>query len=283
MWHAAIAHELRTPVTILRGRLQGLAEGVFQPDESQFRSLLAQVEGLSRLIEDLRVLSLSDNARLDVRPRTDVVAEVHSVMTLVDPQFRAAGFVLELETSREEHNAHCDPTACARRCWHCWRTRGAMPARARCGLPCMTRRTRAGGHRGRGPGIDPELHTDIFTRSCAPTARARARAAAAGSAWPWSRPSPMHTVAASTARRAAPAAAASSSNCRASRRAGCLRAQVCAERGQIGIDRIHFLALVHRQLLAQLQAQRLPRRHRLRTGSGHACVRSACSSANGNP
>ncbi|HFL7654649.1 TPA: HAMP domain-containing protein, partial [Stenotrophomonas maltophilia] len=67
MWHAAIAHELRTPVTILRGRLQGLAEGVFQPDESQFRSLLAQVEGLSRLIEDLRVLSLSDNARLDVR------------------------------------------------------------------------------------------------------------------------------------------------------------------------------------------------------------------------
>jgi len=96
MWHAAIAHELRTPVTILRGRLQGLAEGVFQPDESQFRSLLAQVEGLSRLIEDLRVLSLSDNARLDVRrARTDVVAEVHSVMTLVDPQFRAAGFVLE--------------------------------------------------------------------------------------------------------------------------------------------------------------------------------------------
>lgn len=30
-WNAAIAHELRTPVTILRGRLQGLAEGVFTP------------------------------------------------------------------------------------------------------------------------------------------------------------------------------------------------------------------------------------------------------------
>ena len=130
-WHAAIAHELRTPVTILRGRLQGLAEGVFQPDESQFRSLLAQVEGLSRLIEDLRVLSLSDNARLDVRrARTDVVAEVHSVMTLVDPQFRAAGFVLELETSREEHNAHCDPTRLRQRCWRCWKTRVAMPAQA---------------------------------------------------------------------------------------------------------------------------------------------------------
>src|SRR5690606_37085928 len=111
MWHAAIAHELRTPVTILRGRLQGLAEGVFAPDEGQFRSLLAQVEGLSRLIEDLRVLSLADSARLDVRrARNDVVQEVQSVMTLVDPGFRSSGFVLELETSREEHPAHCDPT-----------------------------------------------------------------------------------------------------------------------------------------------------------------------------
>lgn len=31
-WNAAIAHELRTPVTILRGRLQGLVDGVFEPD-----------------------------------------------------------------------------------------------------------------------------------------------------------------------------------------------------------------------------------------------------------
>ncbi len=185
MWHAAIAHELRTPVTILRGRLQGLAEGVFQPDESQFRSLLAQVEGLSRLIEDLRVLSLSDNARLDVRrARTDVVAEVHSVMTLVDPQFRAAGFVLELEPAARNTTRTVTRHACARPCWHCWRMRAATPARARCGLPCTTRpdtcrwrsRTKA------------RASTRNFTptsslRSCAPTARAPARAAAAGWAW----------------------------------------------------------------------------------------------------
>ncbi|HGH2267057.1 TPA: HAMP domain-containing protein, partial [Salmonella enterica subsp. enterica serovar Typhimurium] len=31
LWNAAIAHELRTPVTILRGRLQGLVDGVFEP------------------------------------------------------------------------------------------------------------------------------------------------------------------------------------------------------------------------------------------------------------
>lgn len=145
--------------------MKGLAEGVFQPDESQFRSLLAQVEGLSRLIEDLRVLSLSDNARLDVRrARTDVVAEVHSVMTLVDPQFRAAGFVLELETSREEHNAHCDPTRLRQALLALLENarRYASPGKVRIAVHDTP------GHvqvaiEDEGPGIDPELHADIFT------------------------------------------------------------------------------------------------------------------------
>ncbi|HFX8878593.1 TPA: HAMP domain-containing protein, partial [Salmonella enterica subsp. enterica serovar Typhimurium] len=34
LWNAAIAHELRTPVTILRGRLQGLVDGVFEPEQA---------------------------------------------------------------------------------------------------------------------------------------------------------------------------------------------------------------------------------------------------------
>ena len=80
-WNAAIAHELRTPVTILRGRLQGLAEGVFPPDESQFRSLLNQVDGLTRLIEDLRAVSLAESGHLHLHiQETDLDAEVESVV-----------------------------------------------------------------------------------------------------------------------------------------------------------------------------------------------------------
>ena len=67
--------------------------------------------------------------------------------------------------------------------------------------------------------------------------------------------------------RAAPAAA-SSSNCRASSRAGCLRAGV--HRVRPDWRRSHpFPRVGDRQLLAQLDAQCLPRRDRLRTGSGH--------------
>ena len=63
-WNAAIAHELRTPVTILQGRIQGILDGVFEKDDRQLLLLLNQTEGLSRLIDDLRVLSLSDSGQL---------------------------------------------------------------------------------------------------------------------------------------------------------------------------------------------------------------------------
>lgn len=97
-WNAAIAHELRTPVTILRGRLQGLAEGVFEPDPVQFHSLLTQVEGLSRLIEDLRVLSLADSGHLSLQLQAcDLAGEMRRAASLLEPELRAAGFRLHLQ------------------------------------------------------------------------------------------------------------------------------------------------------------------------------------------
>jgi len=108
IWNAAIAHELRTPVTVLRGRLQGLAEGVFKPDEAQFRSLLTQVEGLTRLIEDLRVVSLADGGHLSIEIRdADLAADVRAVVDVFAHSLQAAGQhpVLDLDTRR----MRCDP------------------------------------------------------------------------------------------------------------------------------------------------------------------------------
>lgn len=106
-WNAAIAHELRTPVTILRGRLQGLAEGVFEPDEALFRSLLAQVEGLSRLIDDLRTLSLADSGHLSLQQApVDLAAEIRAIVKLLGPELQAAGLVPEL--ALEARSTYCD-------------------------------------------------------------------------------------------------------------------------------------------------------------------------------
>ncbi|MFW1760039.1 two-component sensor histidine kinase AdeS [Acinetobacter calcoaceticus] len=70
IWNAAIAHELRTPVTILQGRLQGIIDGVFEADPILFKNLLNQVEGLSNLVEDLRTLSLFENQQLRLHLET---------------------------------------------------------------------------------------------------------------------------------------------------------------------------------------------------------------------
>lgn len=107
-WNAAIAHELRTPVTILRGRLQGLAEGVFTPDESQFRSLLNQVDGLARLIEDLRAVSLAESGHLHLQiQETDLSAEVESVVDFCRHALQSAGqhAVLDMRAGW----VRCDP------------------------------------------------------------------------------------------------------------------------------------------------------------------------------
>ena len=108
-WNAAIAHELRTPVTILRGRLQGLAEGVFSPDETQFSSLLLQIEALNQLIEDLRVVSLAESGHLDVTyQRVNLAVEIRSVVDLVAESLAKAGQhpILDLQVQ----HACCDPT-----------------------------------------------------------------------------------------------------------------------------------------------------------------------------
>lgn len=106
-WNAAIAHELRTPVTILRGRLQGLAEGVFEPNEGQFRSLLIQIESLNQLIEDLRVVSLVESGHLPLNnQKVDISSEIqHVVESMTDVLKKSNQHVI---MDIQENSAFCD-------------------------------------------------------------------------------------------------------------------------------------------------------------------------------
>ncbi|MFP1133228.1 ATP-binding protein [Asticcacaulis sp. W401b] len=101
LWNSLIAHELRTPVTILMGRLQGLRDGVFAPDPELFHSLHKQAEGLARLIEDLRTVSLfyGGSLRLNRQP-TDLAAEMQSLALFLESRVVEAGFWLDLDLQR---------------------------------------------------------------------------------------------------------------------------------------------------------------------------------------
>lgn len=108
-WNAAVAHELRTPVTILRGRLQGLTEGVFTPSPEIFSVLLRQAENLNRLIEDLRVLSLTDSGHLELRlERVDLANEITNVLQTFSTDLATKGLTPDLKVGMQEH-VLCDP------------------------------------------------------------------------------------------------------------------------------------------------------------------------------
>ena len=56
---ANVSHELRTPITALQARLENLVDGVEAPDADRLRTMLAQVERLGRLVDQLLDLSRS--------------------------------------------------------------------------------------------------------------------------------------------------------------------------------------------------------------------------------
>ena len=75
-WIIDIAHELRTPLAILRGELQAIEDGVRIWNDDARSSLQAEVGRLERLVNDLRELTLSDAGGLDYRHQPVAIHEV---------------------------------------------------------------------------------------------------------------------------------------------------------------------------------------------------------------
>jgi two-component system, OmpR family, sensor histidine kinase AdeS len=94
--NAAIAHELRTPLTILRGRLQGMRDGLFGRSPSDIDGLILQVDALTRIVEDLRVLSLSAASELSVHALpVDLADRAESLLDVLAPDLDGLGMRVE--------------------------------------------------------------------------------------------------------------------------------------------------------------------------------------------
>jgi two-component system sensor histidine kinase BaeS len=66
-WISDIAHELRTPLSILRGEIEALSDGVREVNRDSLNSLLAEARHLSEIVNDLHELSLADTGALSIK------------------------------------------------------------------------------------------------------------------------------------------------------------------------------------------------------------------------
>ncbi len=84
---ADIAHELRTPLAVQRAQLEALQDGVYDLTPDNLAPILEQNRLLTRLVEDLRTLTLADSGQLELnRVPTDLKALVERAIARFAPQ-----------------------------------------------------------------------------------------------------------------------------------------------------------------------------------------------------
>ncbi len=98
-WLADISHELRTPLAVLRGELEALVDGIRVPTPERIRSLEQEVLSLTRLVDDLYQLSLSDLGALDYQfNRVELVEHCKMIVQTFQARFASRGMSLTFFT-----------------------------------------------------------------------------------------------------------------------------------------------------------------------------------------
>jgi signal transduction histidine kinase len=109
---ADVAHELRTPLHVIQGNLEGILDDVYEPTEEHISTTLDETRLLARLVDDLRTLSLAEAGQLPlVWEPVDVIELLADVGTSFSGQAEAAGVDLRVESALSLPNgADGDPS-----------------------------------------------------------------------------------------------------------------------------------------------------------------------------
>ena len=107
---ADVAHELRTPLSVIRGQAEGIADGLYPADAAHIEPILDATRGLEVLVEDLRTLVLTDAGSLVLnREPVDPTVLVHDVLASFKPQAEAAEVNLAGDLDYGVHMVDVDP------------------------------------------------------------------------------------------------------------------------------------------------------------------------------
>jgi len=97
---ADVTHELRTPLTVIQGNIEALMDGLYPADDAHLTPILEETRVLSRLIDDLRTLSLAEAGALKLQKEaTDLAALAGEVVASFRTKADAAGIALDTESA----------------------------------------------------------------------------------------------------------------------------------------------------------------------------------------
>ncbi|MBI3241551.1 MAG: HAMP domain-containing histidine kinase [Chloroflexi bacterium] len=100
---ADIAHELRTPLHVIQGNLEGIVDGVYQPTPDHINNTLDETRLLTRLVNDLQTLSFAETGQLPLHPTRFLLADlVNDLASSFSPQ--AASQNIDLNTNIADPN-----------------------------------------------------------------------------------------------------------------------------------------------------------------------------------
>lgn len=109
-WIADISHEMRTPVSVLKAQIEAMQDGVRPLNHQNLTVLHQQSCGLSRLIDNLFELTLSDVGALSYQKTNVSIANlIQSCTELYMAKAESAGLTLTAKVPTRALTVHGDP------------------------------------------------------------------------------------------------------------------------------------------------------------------------------
>ena len=105
---ADIAHELRTPLHLIQGNLEGILDGVYQATPEHINATLDETRLLTRLVNDLQTLSLAETGQLPLHITRFLIADL---IADLDTSFSSQAASLGIELVTHLHNANQEISA----------------------------------------------------------------------------------------------------------------------------------------------------------------------------
>ena len=117
---ADIAHDLRTPLTVIGGYIESMHDGVLKPTQERLGLIQTEVQRLQRLVEDLRTLSQADAGELRLnREPIELPSLLSSIAQSYRPLADKQGISIKTDIADDLPRVNADPDRLAQVLGNC--------------------------------------------------------------------------------------------------------------------------------------------------------------------